>query len=331
MKETVKDAIAEASALRIFRALSRFLSSRGPLLCAGIAYMGLFSITAMLTVGWAFFSSLLGRHPSFLSTIIDTVNQQIPGLLKTTNDPEGLIDPSSLVNTPGTSATGWIALGVAIISASTVIWYLGLAIRSMFGLENVREHLLSAILGRFFGLFVLIFGVVVTAVLTSLTTFLSDWFVKVLGEEWSTLVDVLAYGIPFVMDLVIFILMVRVVAGVRPPKRDMAMGALIAAMGSGLLRSLGQSIISRVSDPVLGAAASVATIMLWINFLGWITLYAAAWASNPPPSGHPKLTSNRYATQRPNFITMSTPDTLNWINNDIALSPERDQKNEDHP
>lgn len=313
MKKEITQSITRFQHTRIFRAFLRFSRGRGPLLAAGIAYMGLFSITAAITVGWTAFSGILASHPALKQSVIDAVNNQIPGLLRSPHHPGGLVDPDSLVATPGMSLAGWIAAALTVVTASTVIWYLGLAIRSMFGLSAVPEPLKSAIPRRFLGLFALLFAVLLVAILTGLATFLRSWVVEHIGIANGRLFDVSVLVVPLAIDYLAFIISVRLVAAVRPPRRDLALGALLAAIGSFALRTLGTTVIGHVSSPVLATATSLVTVMLWMNFLGWITLYAAAWTSNPPLVLHPRLASSQYSSQRPNYVTMSAPHTLGWV------------------
>lgn len=329
MKERLAGAAERVASTRFMRAFGRFTQNRGPLLAAGIAYMGLFSLTAGLTVGWTTFSGILTRRPLFKASVIEAVNTQIPGLLRSPETPNGIVDPDTLVSTPGTATAGWIALGIAIVTASTVIWYLGLALRSMFGLADVKERLLPAYLGRIIGLFVLIAGVVAIGVLMTAATFLHTWVRETFGHGAATGFEIGTLLIPFAIDMIVFIAMVRLVARVRPLRRDLFMGALLAAIASTLLRTLGTSVITGVRGPVLATAASLVTIMLWLNFLGWITLYVAAWTANPPPPSTPRLATDAHQLARPNYVTLSAPATLTWVSADTSLLQEHDLKTAD--
>ncbi|HEY0214815.1 MAG TPA: YhjD/YihY/BrkB family envelope integrity protein, partial [Cellulomonas sp.] len=86
------------------------------------------------------------------------------------------------------------------------------------------------------------------------------------------------------VDAATFLLIVIVLAGLRPPWRDLRQGALIAAVGLGVVRVLGTSVVagSAGRNAVLASFAVIVTLLVWINLIARIVLLAAAWAADPP-------------------------------------------------
>jgi membrane protein len=82
-----------------------------------------------------------------------------------------------------------------------------------------------------------------------------------------------------------FLLIVVVLAGIRPPWRDLRQGALIAGVGLGVVRVLGTSVVSGSvgSNPVLASFAVIVVLLLWLNLVARIVLLAAAWTADPQP------------------------------------------------
>src|SRR5699024_12188387 len=101
------------------------------------------------------------------------------------------------------------------------------------------------------------------------------------GGRW--LLRILGLVVPLVVDMLVFVWVYRVLAGVRPMRRDLWLGALLAAIGSGVLRYLGTSAVGSVSDnPLFQGTAAVGVLRSWVTFLVRIPLMAARWMDTPP-------------------------------------------------
>ena len=309
---------------RLGRALERFLAVRSTLLAAGLAYTALFSLTAALTVGWTVFSWLLGEHPELRERVIDAVNTTLPGLLQSPEEPGGLVNPDQLVSDSPFTATSIIAFVVAVFTASAVTAFLARAIRIEFGIDGLKESTLRVALVRLLGIFAMLVSVVMTAGLTMLATALHDHMQERFGNIDSrfSMMDVWTFLIPFIVDSLVFVIMVRLVAGVRPPRKDMLQGAVITSAGAGLLRAMGSSLLSRSDDPALAAAASVVTVVLWVNIAAMIMLFACAWTANPPAAIEHKAVIHDHGRANPNYVTLSDPSTFKWLDKfDPAPTP----------
>lgn len=311
--------------LRVVRAFMRFFLARGMVLSGGIAYVSLFSLTALLTVGWSIFSYTL-RDAAFQTAVINAANSALPGLFKTSTDSAGLVDPSVLEATEVTSVVGAVALVVGLYSATSVVNYLTLAIRSMFGLGQINLPVVQSFLRRFLGLAVLLTSLLMTAALTSLHTVLhrtiSEWLHFDQQQTLSIAFSVGTSLVSLVVDFLMFIVLVRWVAMVRPLRRDLLWGAAIAAAGSEILRRLGTSAVAHVSGPLLTAAAAVITLAIWINLLAMIMLLASAFAANPPLEDPDQVHAYQHAKNVPNFVTLSAPETLGWKDIGIKVSED---------
>ena len=111
----------------------------------------------------------------------------------------------------------------------------------------------------------------------------------------------------------------------RPLRRDLLSGAAMATIAAGALRLVGTGAVSSVSDnPVLASAAALVTLLLWVNLLVRITLIVAAWTANPPAPVRPQSPAELRARERPNYVTVSAPQTLSWSHQGVtgALDPD---------
>ena len=68
---------------------------------------------------------------------------------------------------------------------------------------------------------------------------------------------------------VTFVVVVKVLAGESPPRKDLLGGAAIAGVGLGAVRVLGTSVVSGSvrHNPVLASFAVIVVLLLWINLV----------------------------------------------------------------
>lgn len=318
MKERIASAFTWIMQTRPGRATNRFFIGQGPLLAAGVAYMALFSLTAAITFGWTVFSGVFNASPVFKEAVIEAANTALPGIFKTSATPQGIVDPNRITETTATSLTGVVALLATLFSASSVAGGLRRAIRTMFGLNPVPEAMLRKFTRRIMGVLVIFVGLVTTAALTLLANTLRDWIAHEFSISLASLFSAISVLVPIVIDMLVFVVLVRSVSSVRAPRRDLFGGAIICAGGAFLLRTAGSSIIGAMTSPVLTATTSLVTIIVWVNLLGWNMLLACAWTANPPASDPSEEIIAAKRRERPNYVTMSDPETLEWR----ATSPE---------
>ncbi len=70
---------------RPLRANTRFGRAGGGVLTGGIAYSALFSVFAGLTLGWTVFMAVLGGNADLRAAVLDAIDANLPGLVKTGN------------------------------------------------------------------------------------------------------------------------------------------------------------------------------------------------------------------------------------------------------
>ena len=163
-------------------------------------------------------------------------------------------------------------------------------------------------LGGFAGI---AFAVLLSAVLTTGVASAASWILDSLGWGASATVVLRVVGIlvAFVVDAAIFLLVVTVLAGQHAPWRDLRRGAVIAAVGIGVVRILGTEVVagSVNKNPLFASVAVIVTLLVWVNLIARIVLLAAAWTAdppfvepepdrrNPPTAAEPRATSARPA------------------------------------
>lgn len=271
-------------ATRVARANARFGQAGGGLLTGGLAFTALFSVFAGLTIGYTAFMAVLGGNAELRRTVLRSVGESLPGLVAT-GSRDGLIEPDQLVASTGTGVAGVVAVVVLVVTAIRITAALRRALRAMFGVHDGGNLVLGKLreLGSLVGIAV---AVLVSAVLGIAVTTAADWVLGVVGrpDASGASLRVIGVAVAFVVDMAVFVMLVRVLAEQSPARRDLLGGAVIAAVGLGAVRVLGTSVVagSVRTDPVLASFAVVGVLLLWINLISRIVLLAAAWTADPP-------------------------------------------------
>ena len=285
------DVVARAKALmqwwkesRPGRALAHFGVSGGRVFSGGIAYSALFSVVAGLTIGFTVFMAVLGGNEQLRQDVIENVAEALPGLIDT-GDGDGLLSPEVFVISPGVSIAGAVAVVVLLLSALAVMAALRMAIRAMFS-DIDASGAVAKKLRELAGFAALSLAVVVSAVLGIVVSSAAQWTLALVGLSGTSPLVAQGIGIliAFVVDASVFMLLVVLLAGQRPPRRDLLIGAAMAGAALGVVRYLGTSVVtgSVQGNPVLGSFAVIVVLLLWINLIARIVLMAAAWTADPP-------------------------------------------------
>lgn len=293
MTQTLAPVIARVQALldwwngtRPARALTRYSQANGALLCGGIAYSAIFSLVAGLTIGYTVFMSVLGSNTELRDSLLKSIDSALPGLVEIDGGSGGLIDPDKLVMDTGFNLASIVAVVVLLVSAISCMGAIRSSVRVMFGLPPGVGNAVLAKVRDFAGFVGIGLALLASAALGIVLNTATGWLLSLVGiEETSTvLLPLLGAGLSFVIDMGTFALLVVLLAGVRPPRRDLWAGAALAAVGFGVIRFLGTSVVARgaESNPIVASFAVIATLLIWINLSARIVLTAAAFTANLP-------------------------------------------------
>lgn len=270
---------------RVARALARFSARGGGVLSGGIAYAALFSIFAAVAIGYTVLMVVLRGNDELREQVLETVGEALPGLIKGA-DGVGLIDPTELTISTTLTVTGIVALVVLLLSALAAVAAVRIGIRAMFGEDGPHGNAVTSKLRELGGFVGIGIAVLVSAVLTTGVAAGVQWLLDVLGMDAATAGAVRLAGIAvaFVVDALVFVLMVGVLAGEQPPRKDMVQGALIAATAFGVVRVLGTQLVagSVGRNPLLASFAVIVTLLVWVNLIARLLLMTAAWVADPP-------------------------------------------------
>jgi membrane protein len=265
---------------RLGRTISRYSAANGGLLAGGIAYAALFSLVAVFTIALTVFAALLGGHPALDRQIDKQLASWFPGVLTSTDG--SLAGPSSWVRPGALSLTSVIAAVVLVWSALSAMSAVQTGVRAMFELAPRQGG--PAWLRRIWalaGFGLLGIGLLASSVVAVAAASAGEWAAKVFGSpEAATVLRWAGSGVSVLVDAVCIALVFTVVAGARPPWRDLVIGAGAAAVAMGLLKHLGTRVVAHATaNAFLASATTVVTLLVWVNLMSRVVLYAAAWTA----------------------------------------------------
>jgi membrane protein len=281
----VKAALARLKAIRAYRAWQGYNDARGGLLAGGIAYFAFFSVFPALTLGFAIFGFVLRCHPHLFHQVVSSVSDTLPGIVKDSTHPDGIIDASKPPTPNVLTITGLVSLVVLVLAGLGWLSALREGVRAMFGQSTFRAN---PILGRFrdIGVLALLgFSVLVSAVLSGLSNAATQKVLDWVGMSPDGLVGriglpLVTFAVLLVVDFGIMLLIFKVLSGISAPWRIMRSGAIVGAIGIGILKvAVAYGVVGVTNNPVLASFAVIVGLLLVMNLLSRVVLLASAWAS----------------------------------------------------
>lgn len=276
-----KDAAGRATSSRPVRTVQHYLAHRGNVLAAGIAYFAVFSIFPALAIGFTVFGLVLGGNSELQQRLVATLDDVLPGLV----GPDGLLSVEDLQRTDVLSVTG--AVGLALLLYTGLGWLDAMrqGVRAMFD-QPVLDDSIVAKKARDLGVLASLGLAVLTSVVASVVVnAAAGWLLGLVGLSSGpvaqVLLTVLGVGVVLVVDVLIFLLLFRVLSGLSIPFRHLRRGAIVGAVGLGVLKLLGGQLLGSVggNNPVIAAAGVVGGLLVWLNLVARVTLVAASWAA----------------------------------------------------
>lgn len=308
---------------RPVRAILRYVVASGSLGAGGVTLTAMLSLTAVLTIVVNTARAFLGDRPQLLAGVIDTVNSVVPRVIDDgTND--GLIPAEHLIRDGSWGWTTALSALVILWTAVTMMTGLRRTVRQMFGLGGAPLRFVRGKLIDLWGFVLLAVTFLASSGAVSATTLLGEQVLGWLGMRGPVAGWLLTGGTLLVvaaLDALLVLLIIRVISKVRVPWPDLLQGMALGAVGFGLLRLGGASLVGAFTGgPLFYTAAAAATLMLTLNLaMRWLLL-VAAWTANPPPAHVPVHPDTAHAKETPNYVSLSAPHTLRWPHHQVTGS-----------
>jgi membrane protein len=307
---------------RAARTVAWYGARRGALLCGGIAYSAVFSLAAALTIGFSVFFATLGGNAGLRRAVFDQIDTWLPGLLATGDGTGGVLEPDSLVLPSAINVYSIGASVVLLFTATRFMRALRVGVRAMFDVPAGEESLVLSKVWELLG-FAILGGMVLTSAAASIVSQAVSRQVEALLGTSAVVVVLVALGtaaVGVVLDAVLVLLVVRVVAHVRPRRtRDLVLGCLAAGVVASGLRWLGTSFVAATAtrNALLASFAVLATVLVLVNFVARVLLLACAWMYDPPrpdevAHAEAEVEARRHAAEVDRIVAQGQGSGLPW-------------------
>ncbi|MER6512661.1 YihY/virulence factor BrkB family protein [Nonomuraea sp. NPDC001636] len=271
----------------LVRAVRRYQLQGGDRLAGSVTYFSFLSFFPLLALGYAVLGYTLDASSATRKALETAINERLPGMATDLN----------LEQIAGARTTaGIIGLLGLLYAGLGAMDALRAALREMsmttvpppnYFLGKLRDLVSVILLGA-----TLVVSTLVSGAATTVTDKVLD---HVFGDN--SLLSTEAFRIfvlvaSVVADWVLFVILLGWVAKPAEPFKVIVRGALLGAIGFGLLKQVASLLLSTtLSNPVYGAFAAIVGLLVWMNFSARLVLLAAAWTSTtglcPPPSPSP--------------------------------------------
>lgn len=276
---------------RPVRALLHYAEQDGVAYAQSMTLSGFFSIFAGLFIAFAIFMRVLGGNAELRDAVIESVANQVPGLIDTGDG--GVIDPQRLIESNLAAVAGIVAAVGILMTATRWIANSRLGFRAMLELPNPRQNAVLLKLGDL--------GVALGIGLLILTSagvlVVSQTMAQAMGLgafSW-----VLSIVIQLALDTATVLLMVRFAGRIRLPMKHLAGMAFAVAIAFAVLKAFASMLFGSISNnPLLASVASVFVILIWLGFIHQIYLIALSFVAVGSTAGTYSEVEQRLSEQR---------------------------------
>ena len=265
----------------LVRAYQRMTADGGNQLAASVTYFAFLSIFPLLAIAFAALGYVVTVYPDAQAQVESALADTFPGLV----GPDAPID---LRNLQGAAATAGIVglLGLlysgtnfvdAVREAVRTIWHQNILAGNII-VKKIKDVLILLGLGAV---------LLVSLAISGLTTTITSTLLSLVGLEGSgvatVLLAVLGPVLALAVDTVFFVYLFTRLPKVRTPIKRVLKGALLGAIGFEILKLVGARLIAGTLDnPVYGTFAVVVGLLVWINYISRLIVFAAAYVVTAP-------------------------------------------------
>ncbi|WP_262699092.1 MULTISPECIES: YihY/virulence factor BrkB family protein [Streptomyces] len=245
-------------------------------LAAAITFTSFIAFFPLIAVGAAIGAATLSQAQ--MAQLQKKLAQQIPGI-------SGQLDLGALVQNAAT--IGVVAGALLLFTGISWVGSLRECLRAVWELEEDPGNPLVRKVKDAFVLIGLGGVALVSFAVSALAATAVGRVARLIGIPengvggW--LLRIAAFLIAVAADFLLLCYVLTWLPGVEPPRRTVAVAALIGAIGFELLKLLLSSYLKDVAaKSMYGAFGVPIALLLWINFTAKLTLYCAAWTATPP-------------------------------------------------
>jgi membrane protein len=260
------------------RAGGRYERVHSDLMAAGVTYFAFLGLFPVLLLAASIFGLFLARDALLQQQLFDSIRQAFPGQLG-----EQLVhEVQSAVGSAG--VTGLVGLAGFLYAGLRTVDKLRIGMELIWKGEVDKPDVLRDNLQDLVALVALGGIGVVGLGLTGAVTSETSRVMKLLGladeRGYGVLTWLVGMSLALIVDVVIFLWLLRVVPSVSHPLRRLLPGALFGAAGFEVLKLIGGYYLTLISGSVSATAFGGAVgLLVWINLVARFSFFTAAWTA----------------------------------------------------
>ena len=262
---------------------------------ASVAYFAIFSIPGLIII--VLWLSSLFIDPTVLQ---EEINRQLSG----TVNPEVAKNLEKIIENARINADNWFAkalgVGTIIFGATTIFFRIQQTLNEIWNVEPQPKKAFVKFLkdrANSLGLVVIIgFLLLITTLLSSIIAFANNWIVHNYGLEIYSFLEIGNFLISFVVSVVLFALIFKLLPDVIIPWKSVWIGAI----GTATLFAVGKYLLGLYFNTfqptsAFGAAGSVLLLMMWMNYTCLILFFGAQFTREYARINNHEITPAKHA------------------------------------
>lgn len=260
----------------LVRAVRRYDRENGEQLAAALTFYSFLAFFPTLALAYALLGYVVYFSETFRDYLIRALNDYLPGLaeqLDVVQIAQARVG-ASVIALIGLSwaGLGWLA---QLRESIRVLW--GRAPRSAgnFFLLKLRDLAVMALLGA-----ILICSVAATTVAVRATTFTVEQL-GLTDSVWAWLsLRIASIAVALAFNTLLFLVLFTRMSDTNASRRHVGKGALVAAVGFEILKSIGAFLTGYITaNPVYASFAVLVGVLIWMNLLSRMTFLVVAWTA----------------------------------------------------
>jgi membrane protein len=260
------------------RAGGRYQRVQSDLLAAGVTYFAFLGLFPVLLLAASIVGLVIAGDELLQQELFTAIREAFPGSLgnQLVDQLSEAIDGAGFLGLVGLA--GFVYAGLRTMDKLRIgmelIWK-GQVDEPDVLRDNLQDVVALVVLGAI-GL--------LSLGLTGGVTLGTSWVLDLLGladePGFGVVTWVLGLALAVVVDVVVFLWLLRVVPSISHPLRRLLPGALFGAAGFEVLKMVGGYYLSLISDSVTASAFGGAVgLLIWINLVARFAFFTAAWTA----------------------------------------------------
>lgn len=277
--------LARAQASLPARAWQRYGKARGGVLAGGIAYAAFFSLFPLLAVGFTVFGQLVKSGSDLQTKVVDSVNDSVgTAVISTGPGQPGIVSIDTLTGSTTLTVAGLVGLVGLLFTGLGWLDAMREGIRAMFGQPPLEGNVVLTKLRDLASLALIGLTVLVSTLVGLGVSTLTGTVLGAVGLGDSTVASILLGALSTLLvlgvDVLLFLVLFRLLAGVSLPMADLRDAALFGGLALGALKQFAGVLLNGASNNKFLATAGVLLgLLVWLNLVSRVTLVAASWGA----------------------------------------------------